>query len=39
MHRNLAERFRGVLSACSNNAKARTAWVNHGDPLIGASGQ
>lgn len=39
MHRNLAERFGGVLATCGDNAKARTAGVNHGDRLVVAGGQ
>ena len=39
MYGNLAQRFRSILSACSDDAKACTAWANHGDPLIGATAQ
>lgn len=38
MHRNLTERFGGILATGFDYAKARTAWVNHGDRLVVAGG-
>ncbi|MEX4809503.1 hypothetical protein MY570_01320 [Haemophilus influenzae] len=39
MHRNLTERFSGILATGFDYAKARTAGVNHGDHPTVASGQ
>ncbi|HHF4997950.1 TPA: hypothetical protein ACPO4H_000533 [Haemophilus influenzae] len=38
MHRNLTERFGGILATGFDYAKARTAGVNHGDRPTVASG-
>lgn len=39
MYGDLAQGFRGILTACANQTKTTTAWVNHGDRRIVASCQ